>query len=195
MGQLGTFSFHATKTITTGEGGMVITDSGDLRDKLYLFRNHGMLRTRYWHEVPGHNFRLTNLQAAMGCAQLERIDQVAGERRRVYACYQECLSHLSGVTAQHYSPDVDPVVWAVAVTLDSRAYPQGRDAVMRQLDEAGIETRNGFYAASMLRHIYDCPALPVCEDLSRRVISLPTYSTLQNSEIQFICSELKSLQR
>jgi len=70
IGQLGTFSFHATKTITTGEGGMVVTDSCELRDRLYLYRNHGMLRTRYWHEVAGHNFRLTNMQAAMGCAQL-----------------------------------------------------------------------------------------------------------------------------
>lgn len=195
MGQLGTFSFHATKTITTGEGGMVITDSADLRDRLYLFRNHGMLRSRYWHEVPGHNFRLTNMQAAMGCAQLERIDQVVSERRRVYASYKKCLSTLPGVTLQQYGPDVDPVVWAIALTLDPQAYPQGRDAVMRQLEEVGIETRNGFYAASMLRHIYDCPTLAICEDLGRQVISLPTYCGLQDSDIQFICSELESLRR
>lgn len=195
MGQLGTFSFHATKTITTGEGGMVITNSSELSDRMYLFRNHGMLRTRYWHDVPGHNFRLTNLQAAMGCAQLEKIDQIIGERRRVYASYRKYLSDIPGVAMQHFGPDVEPVVWAVAVRLDPQAYPQGRDEVMHQLDAAGIETRNGFYAASMLRHIYDCASLPICEDLSRQVISLPTYCTLQDSEIQFVCSELDTLRR
>jgi len=195
IGQLGTFSFQATKTITTGEGGMVITDSGELRDRLHLFRNHGMLRKRYWHEVPGHNFRLTNLQAAMGCAQLEGIDQIIGERQRVYASYRRYLSTIPGVTMQHFCSNVDPVVWAIAARLDPRAYPQGRDEVMRQLDAAGIETRNGFYAASMLGHLYDCASLPICEDLSRQVISLPTYCTLQDSEIQFICSELETARR
>lgn len=193
IGELGTFSFHATKTITTGEGGMVVTNSGELRDRLYLFRNHGMLRTRYWHEIAGYNFRLTNLQAAMGCAQLERIDQISRDRRRVYASYRTYLSNIPGITMQHFSSDVEPVVWAIAVKLDPRAYPQGRDEVIRQLDNAGIETRNGFYAASMLRHIYDCTSLPICEDLSRQVISLPTYCTLRDSEIHFICSELESL--
>ena len=193
IGELGTFSFHATKTITTGEGGMVITNSRELRDRLYLFRNHGMARTRYWHEIPGYNFRLTNLQAAMGCAQLERIDQISKDRQRVYDSYQTYLSNVPGITMQQFSSDVAPVVWAIAVKLDPRAYPQGRDEVIRQLDDAGIETRNGFYAASMLRHIYDCTSLPICEDLSRQVISLPTYCTLQNSEIHFICSELENL--
>lgn len=195
MAELGTFSFHATKTITTGEGGMVITNSTELRNRMSLFRNHGMSGTRYWHEVPGHNFRMTNMQAAMGCAQLERMGEFVSERRRIYDSYRNCLSKISGVIMQHFPPTVEPVVWATAVKLDPRAYPQGRDAVMRQLDEAGIETRNGFYSASALHHIYDCEILPVCEDLSRQVISLPTYCTLQDSEIQFICSALESVRR
>jgi perosamine synthetase len=195
MGVLGTFSFHATKTVTTGEGGMVITDDCELRDRMSLFRNHGMRRARYWHEVPGHNFRLTNLQAAMGCAQLERIGDIIAERRRVYAAYKEYLSTIPGIFMQSFCADVEPVVWAVAVRLDTTAYPQGRDGVMRQLAESGIETRNGFYSASMLRHIYDCASLPICEALGCQVISLPTYCTLQDDEIQFICSELASLRR
>jgi len=193
MGLLGTFSFHATKTITTGEGGMVITNDSELRDRMLLFRNHGMRRTRYWHEVPGHNFRLTNLQAAMGCAQLERIDQIIADRRRVEASYRKHLLNMPGVSTQHFGPDVQSVVWAMAVRLDPQAYPQGRDDVMRRLDEAGIETRNGFYAASMLTHLYQCEKLPVCEDLSRNILSLPTYCDLSDQEIEFICSRLGEL--
>lgn len=193
IGDVGTFSFHATKTITTGEGGMVTTGSQEVRDKLCLYRNHGMLRTRYWHEVPGHNFRLTNLQAAIGCAQLERLDEIVRERQRICDSYRRYLSTVSGVTLQCYHPNVKPVVWAIAVTIDPRAYPQGRDAVMHRLRETGIETRNGFYAASMMHHLYSCSHLPVSEALSRQVISLPTYCTLQDSEIEFICSELHRL--
>src|SRR5208282_226909 len=99
-GDLGTFSFHATKTITTGEGGMVVSSNQELHDKLYLYRNHGMLRVRYWHEVAGHNFRMTNLQAALGCAQLEKIDQIIMERKRLHKTYERFLSNVSGVTLQ-----------------------------------------------------------------------------------------------
>jgi perosamine synthetase len=195
QGALGTFSFHASKTITTGEGGMVVTEVPELRDRMYLFRNHGMLHTRYWHELPGHNFRLTNMQAALGCAQLEQIDQVISERKRVYASYQNYLLNVPGVTMQDFGADVEPVVWAMAVKLDPRAYPQGRDAVMNQLQDSHIDTRNGFYAASMLRHLYTCPRLPICEDISQHVISLPMYCGLGDREIQFICSQLDSLRR
>jgi perosamine synthetase len=193
FGLCGTFSFHATKTITTGEGGMVVTKSRELHDRFYLFRNHGMLRTRYWHEVPGHNFRLTNLQAALGCAQLEACDRIFSERRRVYASYRKYLSNLDGLTMQAFAPEVRPLIWAVAVKLDPRAYPQGRDAVMRQMLEANVETRNGFYAASMLPHLYECSDMPICEELSRQIISLPTYCTLQDDDIEFICSTLRHL--
>jgi perosamine synthetase len=195
QGTCGTFSFHATKTITTGEGGMVITASQELHDKLFLYRNHGMLRTRYWHEVPGHNFRMTNMQAALGCAQMEKIDLIVTERNRVYAAYQKHLANVPGVALQNFSPDVEPVVWAVAAQLDPQVYPQGRDALMRQLEEGGIETRNGFYAASMMPHLYGAPALPVCEHLARNVISLPTFCALADAEIEFICSVLHGLRK
>lgn len=195
LGTLGTFSFHATKTITTGEGGMVVTSSQELHDRLYLYRNHGMLHTRYWHEVPGHNFRMTNMQAALGCAQLEKIDQIIFERKRIYASYRKYLSKVPGVALQSFARGVEPVVWAVAVKLEPRAYPQGRDAVMRQLQDAGVESRNGFYAASMLRHLYGCSTLPICEDLARQVISVPTYCSLADGDIEFICSLLDSLRK
>lgn len=193
MGVVNTFSFQATKTITTGEGGMVTTNDQALQERMHLFRNHGVQRKRYWHEVAGHNFRLTNMQAAIGCGQLEKIETIISERRRVYHTYQKCLSGVRGVTMQRFSDEVDPVVWAIAVKLDPQAYPQGRNSVMEQLGEFSIETRNGFYAASLLEHIYACPRLPICEDLSRQVISLPTYPTLEERQIQLICSRLKDL--
>ena len=192
---MGTFSFQATKTITTGEGGMVVTNDPAMQRRMALYRSHGMLGRRYLHEVPGHNFRLTNLQAALGCAQLERLDTIIRERRRVHATYSGALSRIDGVRPQLYRADVDPVLWAIAVELDGDAYPQGRDTLIGQLAAAGIETRNGFYAASEMAIYEDRRPLPVCERLSRNVISLPTYPTLDDERIEMICAALGSFRR
>lgn len=192
IGDLGCFSFQATKTITTGEGGLVATNNESLYEKMCLYRNHGMLKKRYWHEVPGHNFRLTNVQAAIGCAQLEKLELIIRERRRIYAQYRKHLNHVRGFRLQSFSPDVKPVPWTFAVYLDPEVFPQGRDRVMEQLNQTGIETRPGFYASSLLT-IYKKHTVPLAENMSRHVICLPTYISLQNGQIQTICEEIKKL--
>jgi len=189
---VGIYSFHATKTITTGEGGAAVTSSVELRDRMRLFRSHGMATRRYWHEVAGHNFRLANMQAAIGCAQLEQIEAITKERDRVYKTYTRLLQNVEGVTLQYYSDKVDPVVWAIAVALDVSAFPQGRDAVIEQLKQMGIETRPGFYSANTMPHIYGKMHLPVCEYLSQQVISLPSSPTLADEEIEYVCTSFKS---
>ena len=191
MGDIGIFSFQATKTITTGEGGMVVTSKQELYDKMALYRSHGMLRKKYyWHELPGHNFRLTNLQAALGCAQFENLENIIHERKRIHAKYINCLSQNPGISLQVFSADVAPVLWAIAMKLDPKAYPQGRDRVIVQMKERQVETRPGFYAPSLMKHIYQCPKLPVCEEISRQVISLPTYVSLADEQIEYICEQL-----
>jgi perosamine synthetase len=198
MAPIGTLSFHATKTITTGEGGMTLAADAGLAARMRLYRSHGMDRSKafYWHEVPGYNFRLTNLQAALGCAQLERLEDIVRERKRVHDAYRKQLGAFAGVAAQHFTAEVDPVLWAYALELDARAYPQGRDAVVKQLAEKGVETRPGFHPASEMRHLFaDCPPLPVCEALGRLVISLPTYPSLTDEVITRICDALKALRR
>ncbi|OGB20920.1 MAG: hypothetical protein A3I66_20190 [Burkholderiales bacterium RIFCSPLOWO2_02_FULL_57_36] len=195
IGTIGTYSFQATKTITTGEGGMVLANDDNLVERMTLFRSHGLLRKRhYWHEVPGHNFRLTNMQAALGCAQLEQLDRIVSERRRVYDAYCERLTGMPGLMLQQFLPNVDPVVWAVAVRLDPVVYPQGRDAVLSQMLEFGIELRPGFYAASQL-DIYDCSSLPICEALAASIVSAPSFPTLTNADIDCICDRLAQLAR
>ena len=190
IASIGVFSFHATKTITTGEGGAAITSNLELRNKMRLFRSHGMSARRYWHEVVGHNFRLTNIQAAIGCAQLEHIDEIIVERTRVYVAYRNLLQKIGGVILQEFSAGVEPLVWAIAIELDPSAFPQGRDAVIDGLKELGIETRPGFYAASMMPHLYGEAQLPVCEEVSRQVLSLPSSPNLKGEEIDYICASL-----
>lgn len=192
---IGTYSFHATKTITTGEGGMIVTSDEGLARKMSLFRSHGVSQRRYLHEVPGHNFRLTNLQAALGCAQLERLDSIVRERKRVHRAYATMLKDVAGLRLQTFRSAIEPVLWALALELDPRAFPQGRDKVIEQLAAEGIETRNGFHAASQHSIYPDCASLPICERLSDYVISLPTFPTLTDEQIAYICSKLAALRR
>ena len=187
---IGIYSFQATKTITTGEGGAVVTGNVELRDRMRLFRSHGMSSRRYWHEVAGHNFRLTNMQAALGCAQLEQINRIIYERDRVYQTYKRLLENMEGVILQKITEDADPVVWAIAVKLDVSAFPQGRDAVIDQLKQLGVESRPGFYSANTMPHIYGEVQLPICEHLSQQILSLPSSPTLSDEEIEYVCTSI-----
>ncbi len=191
----GIYSFHATKTITTGEGGAAVTSSSELYNRMMLFRNHGMSTKRYWHEVAGHNFRLTNMQAAIGCAQLEQISTIIKERDRVYSTYKMLLKNIKGVTLQQYSDKVEPIVWVIALTLQKSGFPQGRDKVIDQLQDMGIETRPGFYSASTMPHLYGIIKLPICEQLSQQIISLPFSPMLTEDEIEYVCESFISCKR
>jgi perosamine synthetase len=197
MADMGTYSFQATKTITTGEGGMVTTENEELYNKMILHRSHGMLRkTFYWHEVPGQNFRLTNLQAAMGVAQMEKLETIITERKRVCVSYIEQLSGIEGFHLQYFPPEVDGLPWTIALKLDPKAFPQGRDNVMQQMRELQIETRPGFYAASLMKHIYPNAALlPISEEVSRQVVSLPTFPSLHDDQIEYISTRLIGLKK
>lgn len=193
LATLGTYSFHATKTITTGEGGAIVTNSLELSNKMKLYRSHGMSTRRYWHDVAGHNFRLTNMQAALGCGQLEQIERIRTERNRVYQNYLKQLNHIDGITMQKFHPNVNPLVWAIAIRIDDKAFPQGRDSLIQQLQTFGIETRPGFYSANFMPHIYGETNLPISQNLSERIISLPSSPTVTDEDIEFICNSLISL--
>ena len=187
-GTVGTYSFHATKTITTGEGGMVVTNDPNLAQKMQLFRSHGMARSvrYYWHQVPGHNFRLTNFQAAMGCAQFAHLNEIIETRNALHQQYRERLQSVAGVTLQEFESATTPVLWAMSARLDPSAFPQGRDRVIEQMRLHGIECRPGFYAASQ-QPLYEAPPLKVCEDLAQQVISLPCYVGLEEEQVNYIC--------
>jgi perosamine synthetase len=195
FGEAGCFSFQATKTITTGEGGFVITPDAELHARLRMIRDHGMRQSkRYWHDAVGFNFRLTNLQAAVGCAQLERIEGTIGERRRLYDLYRARLEGRPGMTLQRFAPEVDPVVWALAVRIDPAHFTSDRDGLIAALREAGVETRPGFYPPSVMP-LYGAPPLPVSEQIAASVLALPFYPGLTDGEVAEVCESLEHLRR
>jgi perosamine synthetase len=195
LAPIGVFSFHATKTITTGEGGAVATNDPRIAERLRLFRSHGMASRRYWHEVAGHNFRLTNVQAAIGCAQMQHIDGITARRHAVYREYSSQLRGMDGVVLQSIPASVAPLMWAIGVRLSQPRYPQGRDRVMEQMSEAGIECRPGFYPASAMPHIYGPQVLPACEDVAASVLVLPSSPALSDGDIARVCTTLAALAR
>lgn len=190
FGDMGTFSFQATKTVTTGEGGFVVTPHEHFTSKIALYRSHGMLRkVYYWHELPGHNFRLTNIQAAMGYAQVQHLDTIYTARHRIHQSYRRLLEDVDGVQLQYFSSRVDPVVWAIALQLDPEHFPQGRDAVIQQMRQRGIETRPGFYTPARLNY-FKAEPLPASDRISPWILSLPMFVELTDQQIDTIVAAL-----
>jgi perosamine synthetase len=130
----------------------------------------------------------------MGCAQFAHFAEVKESRAALHRQYRQRLQSEEGLTLQRFERTVTPVLWALAVRLDPMQFPQGRDEVICQMRDRGIECRPGFYAASQ-QHLYDAPALPVCENLARQVISLPCYMGLKEDQVDYICQTLIDLRQ
>lgn len=195
FGQIGCFSFQATKTIAMGEGGAILTDSKELYDKMSILRNHGMKKSkRYWHELVGHNFRLTNLQAAIGCAQLDNLDKIRIKRAHIHDRYRSGLSGVNGLEMQVFNDNTDPVIWTVAVKINDKYFKGNRDDIMRELYKSGIETRPGFYPFSDMP-IYKASECRVAQEISSGIICLPTFCDITDTEIDFISEQLLRLRK
>lgn len=194
IGDAGTFSFHATKTLTTGEGGGVVFRDMERFQSAKIVRDHGMKTKRYWHEVVGNNFRMTNMQAAVGVAQLKTLDWVCEKRIAVYENYAKTLSEVCGdkVRLQRIEIGTQPVMWALGLELRGHETDR-RDQVMAALQTAGIETRPGFYAAPTLPPYRAAAGGETCPNairLSGALIALPFSVELQEEDILWICKKL-----
>lgn len=195
IADIGTFSMHATKTITTGEGGFVVCDDDKLSVLMTDIRSHGLSkRGAYNHTLAGHNFRLTNIQAAIGCAQFTKVDWVITERARVYSTYRKYLGKQEGVSFQVITPGTDVVMWAVAVKINPKIFTRERDGVIEKLKEDGIETRPGFVPSSKLGY-FSAHDVPNSETLGSTVISFPTYPSLGEGEIITVCEKFLQARR
>jgi perosamine synthetase len=193
IGLAGTYSFFGNKTITTGEGGAVVVQDKALADKIRVLRNQGMSETRrYWHEVLGFNYRMTNPTAAVGVAQLEKLDWIVGRKRTIAARYRQNLASES-VTFQRTPEDVFSTEWLVSLLL-----PAGlnREAIMDAMLEQGIETRPVFYPAhTMPMYVHLAPAssaFPVASEISSRGLSLPSYPDMTDQDVDDVVDALKT---
>jgi len=196
FGDLSTYSFHATKTISTGEGGMVTCKNDKLSDKLKLIRSHGLRREKkhYWHEHYGNNFRLSNILAAIGLGQLEKCDEIIQNKFRVFNRFKYGLRDELRIRFQGIPEKCEPVVWAIALSLTNISID--RDTVIQDLKKRGIECRPGFYTPDQL-DLYNKYKIgdnfPIANATASSVLVLPSYPKLLDIEIDNICKILKNI--
>jgi perosamine synthetase len=193
LGDCAMFSFYGNKIITTGEGGMVVTDSADLAQQVRLLRGQGQdPQRRYWFPVVGFNYRLTNVAAAIGVGQLERIDWHLQRRREVASWYRERLADVDGLV---FSPDAE---WAESsYWMSSVLLPGGvdRDTVAGELAEHGIDTRPFFYPVHTLPPYQDTARsrdFPIAERLAARGLNLPSSALLDHDDVEYVCEALRN---
>jgi perosamine synthetase len=147
FGDVSTFSFYGNKTITTGEGGMVVFKDSSVAERAAMLRDHGMKKTkRYWHEEVGYNYRLTNIQAAIGVAQLERLSEFVAAKRHIAHTYNNCLKNSDYFQLPDEAAGTINSYWLYTVLVKENA-PFKRDDIMSYLDQQGVETRPVFYPA------------------------------------------------
>ncbi|GHJ45782.1 aminotransferase DegT [Catellatospora sp. TT07R-123] len=182
LGDISVFSFHANKTITTGEGGCVTTDRSDLADRMRSMVHHGFVPDRpYWHETLGRNFRMTNLTAAVGLGQLQRWDALVAARGRVAGWYDSLLAD-SGCNSRPIADWATYSCWLYAVTTTHR------DRLVADLREAGVDARAVWPALTHqpIFARYADRACPVAERVARDALWLPTYSHMTYEHVAYV---------
>jgi perosamine synthetase len=193
MGAAGAFSFFGNKIVTTGEGGMLTLCDPELARKARLLRNQGSTGPgSYWHSTIGFNYRVTNLQAAVGVAQLERISEFIAGRTAVAEWYDEELGSLAErVERPATRPGDRRVYWMYPITVRPPA-GRSRDEIMARLRADGIETRPGFYPVYLMPPYRECRlSCPVSEDLGGRCLCLPVHPRVSREQVSYIVTRLR----
>ena len=196
LGDMACFSFYANKIITTGEGGMALTNREDYADRARALRNLCFRADRrFYHSELGHNFRLTNIQAALGLAQLERVDSLVERKRRMGCRYTELLAGVPGLTLPVEEPWAKNVYWMYGVVLDEST---GLDAAQfaRHLEYRGIQTRPFFLGMheQPVFHpmgLFQGESYPVAERIARQGLYLPSGMALTDEQLEAVCGGVR----
>jgi dTDP-4-amino-4,6-dideoxygalactose transaminase len=186
----GAFSLYATKNVMSGEGGMITTDDEDVAEACRMIRSHGM-KVRYYHDMLGYNYRMSDLHAAIGLAQVRRLDQF-NAKRKANAAYLN--QHITSVITPQVKPDYDHVWHQYTVRVEDG---RDRDAAIKQLNEAGIGT-GIFYPVPVhqqgyMKELVGEVHLPVSEKLAQQVISLPVHPQVTQVDLEKIVQEVNKL--
>lgn len=187
FGEINCLSFYGNKIITTGEGGICLTNDKKLSKNMRILRDHGMdPGRRYWHEKIGFNYRMTNMQAAIGVAQMKRIEKLIEAKRKIAFSYNKIFKKIPGINIPPEMNFARSVYWMYSILLDDR-FRMDRDKLMIKLIENGVECRPLFYPIHALPPYRLSEKFPIAEAISRRGISLPSAATLRKSDIEKIC--------
>jgi perosamine synthetase len=193
MGAFGTFSFHGTKTLTTGEGGMFVTQDALLYEKVLSLSNHGRVREQkkqFWSDTIGFKYKMSNIQAAIGCAQLERIGELITKKREVFKCYSEHFSNLP-IKMNPEPPETVNGYWMPTIVIDE-SVRFDRDVLLDAFKENNIDGRVFFWPLSMLPMFKERPENVVSHELYKRAVNLPSYFDLTEEEIEKVANVIRA---
>lgn len=189
FGDIACFSFFGNKTITCGEGGMVLTNSEYLHERILKIKGQGLAKNReYWHDTLGFNYRMTNIQAAIGLAQFEQIDKFIDKKRLIADWYKK---YLKGLPVEFHNEigDVKHTYWMNSILVDKNEI---RENARKYLKDRGIETRPTFYPIhTMPVYSEKYEKHTVAEDIALRGINLPSYPGLNEEDVKNICEAVK----
>jgi dTDP-4-amino-4,6-dideoxygalactose transaminase len=198
LGDAAVFAFYPNKQVTTGEGGMIVTDRDDWAERMRSLRNQGRAPGDTWleHTYLGYNYRLDELSAALGRAQMERFEQLLQAREQVAAWYFEALNPIEGLRPPQIGPSTGRLSWFVFVIHLAAGYD--RDEVIYQLGEQGIPARPYFSPIHLQPYMverfdYRPGDYPICEDLGRRGLALPFSGVMTQAAVQRVCGALKKV--
>ena len=192
FGKCAVFSFYGNKVITTGEGGMLTTNDREFHQRAKRLRDHAMSpEKRYFHEERGYNYRITNLQAALGVAQLERIDEFLDRRTEIMSWYSSAIATTDGVRLNRVKNWAKSAFWMVCLEVDWFDEAR-RDAFMQALRARGVDSRPYFCTMSSMPMYRQAP-LPVSARKAQIGLNLPSYFELTKGEVQRIGSDVNEL--
>ena len=195
MGSFGCFSFHGTKTLTTGEGGMFVTNDADLYETVLTLSNHGRSRSQtkqFWPDMVGFKYKMSNIQAALGCAQMERIDELISRKREILEFYK---SHLDSLPGLKMNPEPDGVVngaW-MPTAVFGRDSGVTAEQIRTDFSKENIDARVFFHPLSSLPMFDDMEKNVVASDISGRAINLPSYHDMSTSDLERVIEVVQRL--
>jgi perosamine synthetase len=191
LGHAACFSFYTNKIITTGEGGMVVTDDAEFAARCRKLRDQGNEpEKRFWHREMGFNYRMTNMQAGVGLAQMKRIDEFVETRRRNAKLYNQLLGGFKGVTLPPEQSWAKNVFWMYSLLVNPDT-GVSRDELMSRLKASNIDSRNFFHAIHrqpVYEKVHTGESLPVAEDIAARGINLPSGNELTEAQVRRVAA-------
>lgn len=201
FGLVSTFSFHGTKMLTTGEGGMLLTDDETIFNRCQFLRDHGRKsgEKMFWNTEIGFKYRMSNMQAALGLAQLERIEELVERKREIFSWYYKELCDVDGLTMNYEPPGVKNTYWMVTIIVEPR-FRLTKEVIIKAMSERGIDCRPFFYPLSSLPAYSGYPGAEQARkkninayQISPFSLNLPSGFHMTREKVAFVCNKLKEI--
>ncbi|MDZ5724900.1 DegT/DnrJ/EryC1/StrS family aminotransferase [Acetobacterium sp. K1/6] len=199
LGDIGVFSFHGSKIMTTGEGGMLLTDNEKIYNRCLKLRDHGRAESdkMFWNDEVGYKYKMSSMQAALGIAQLERIEELVENKRNIFNWYKKELKNIKGIKLNIEPKNTRSNYWMVTIVYDNRTYDISKEKLINELNKYNIDSRPFFYPLSMEPAYKEIPGIDqysklnkIAYEISPYAINLPCGMMMTQEIVEYVCKKL-----